>query len=187
MLIECHRVMSIQGPVTAEDLLPLVDGYAASQPIGPAIAEHFLSTISILCEHSGVNRKACGAAGVINSVVSALTMYGPTNPGVAWRGCRALGRLAEGKKTNADAILLPTGGVDAILSAMGKYPRVEDVQGDACNALCIIATSASPASLAPLKAGRVLGLLKAAKRAFPEKGDNTVRHFADHVLAMLKT
>lgn len=75
------------------------------------------------------------------------------------RGCWAPGNLAFSNQTNADAIVLSAGALDAVHAVMVSFPREYEVQREACYALFAIARSASPVVASVMRGGRSIDLL----------------------------
>lgn len=134
------------------------------------------------------NSTTCGAAGVIPLVVTALSAHGARDARIAWEGCEVLRLLAYGDAANADAIVIGTGGLDAILAAMSSFPDSELLQWEACRALYIIVHNVSPAGLACLwkSNATVTDLLNTAGRLYPDEGDCSVKDWVDLALMTLR-
>lgn len=180
---ECERVRAAED-VTPDDITSLV---SICKPVlsSPEAAEDFATTVGEICSYVAANRVAAAAAGAIEAVVSSLVAHGAISVGVAARGCETLGLLASNNAFNADVIVLSSGGLDAILSAMESNAGEYDVQKEACVALVSIAEAASAAAVGVLRGARVIDVINAAKVNHPQEGAGTVKYWAEHTLATL--
>lgn len=180
-MAECTRVEATKGEVTVtvEDVKSLVNACAAAFS-STAVFERFLGTFSSICYRKPSNHALAVDAGVIAAIVAAMGSYGAANARVASEGCSALhsmvreatnsDRGAAWLRRNADALVLSTGGLDAILAAMRTHATDERVQFMACEALYNIFTHASPAALRVILESRAVELLRTARANFPEEG-----------------
>lgn len=125
-----------------------------------------------------------GVAGVIRALVSSMSERAADRVHVARNLCGVLGNLASCNRVHADAIVLSTGGLDAILSLMQVYVENGVFQGWPCFALNKLAEAVSPAALTVMRESRAVELLNTAKRNFPTDV-GSVQRFADAALARL--
>lgn len=88
--------------------------------------------------------------------------------GAVERALDALSALCHHNTTNADAIVLSAGGLDAVLSAMVHKASDVGVQWRACGALTTIATYAGPVALAALRDSDAARLIITARRNHPD-------------------
>lgn len=184
-LSECERVRAIQGDVPLAVMEALV---AACLPAlsSPAVAEDLCRTVVKICVYEGYAKQVtCGAAGVIQAVVAAMSAHGAQSPVVAARGCEALARLALGNPVNGNAIVLSTGGLDVICSVMVSHVESEDVQGEASYLLWRTSLKASLTSFAAIRGSRAVELLNVAKANHPREGEYTIRFWANAALGNL--
>lgn len=178
---DCARVRRIQGDVTIDEMTSLVARCTAALS-SPEVADDFSQAVTHICQTGSwmPNKETCGAAGVIPAIVSALLTHGAVSVGVAMHGCQALCRLGEFNTDNIDAIVLYSGGLDAILSVMVWMAGEVTALHQACYALQFIADFASPASLAAIRESRAVELIQAEKANHPT--DFSLTMFADSAL-----
>lgn len=159
----------------------------SSSGVGHALCHAVLSMCSVMGSQAKANAVTCGAAGVIPAIVAAIRAHGAAIEVVARVGCAALNSLAWfGNTVNADAIVLSTGGLDAILLMMTVHARDSEVQLYACQSLCWIAAAASPAAKRVMcePEGSVRKLLRTAKSNHPANAE--LESWADSALARVR-
>lgn len=180
----CERVSTKTGAVTL-DLAPLLAACKAAQS-SPEVAADLCFAVVKTCTSTSalVNKFLCVAAGVIPAVVSAMSTHGVVSADVAWKGCLALALLANDDTKHADAIVVSSSGLDAILSLMASHPGDEEVQWTACFALREVLVPGSPAVWRRMRDSISRELIMAAKANHPRH--ENVRIFADELLHLLK-
>lgn len=150
-----------------------------------SVVEELLKAVTIACLSERRNKTTCGEVGVIPLVVAALLAHGPASVNIAAKGCVALCYLASNDEVNADAVVLSSGGLHAILSIMAVHMGSEEVQRRSCWALYFLADAVSSAGLSVLCEERVTERINAAKLAHPDTDEHTVAYWADRALATL--
>lgn len=165
VITECKRVRSAKCGMSIEELTALVTACTAALS-SPDAAAALCEVVVSLCrtdnDHYKANKEVCGPAGVIPAVAAAMSTHGATHALVAYRGCEALSCLAHWP-VYADALVLSTGGLDAILSVVASHPDDEDVLQEACEALFFIASSCGPGAKRVLCEKGVLEVARAAQ------------------------
>lgn len=192
-LAKCERLSDVgDREVTVGEVTSLVSACSAALS-SPEVASDFFSAIKGMCEYSNeaeANVVTCGTAGVIPLFVASMSAHGTAGGDVqvARSGCSALAALVHNNAVNADAIVLATGGLDVILSAMASHRKDILVQFDACTALLVLAKAGSPAARRVMRASSVKELLNAAKKNHPPYSTLAlwVQEVADDTLAALR-
>lgn len=119
-------------------------------------------------ETSAANRVTCSEAGVIETVIAAISAHGAISGGFVIFACGTLGNLAKGTPANADKIV-EAGGLDVISAMMIAYPTSLSVQLGCCQSVGCLA-EASPAAAAIIAQDeRVVTLLRAARSNHPSE------------------
>lgn len=186
---ECERVSSMESDISLADGISLLTACTAAWS-SPTATVFCFGTITAICLVSETDRETLGAAGAIHAIVttmSEVTEHGTVNEYITAQGCFALCMLAYDNSVNADDIVLSTGGLDVILSAMTLYPADSVVQVAACSALVYITSVASREALWVIHDSVAVELLKLAKRNHPHEveGEDSVLYWADKALDIL--
>lgn len=183
---ECARV-SAKRKVARADVAALLTACTPALP-SPAVAEALLNTIAATCDeaHPAGNRVACGAAGIIPTVLSAMSAHGPESATIATAGCNALSNLAIDNAVNADDIVLFGGGAGVLCTSMSAHAGNEAVQRRASFALSVIVGNGSPAALTMVRESRAVALLKQAREKHGGEGEHSVQHWATLALTKLE-
>lgn len=180
----CQLLITIPvDSITPDQITSLVTACRAA--LGdPTVAEAFNVAVSRMNGSGGSNKVPCVAAGVTETIVAGMSAYGADNKAVAEKGCEALGSLTGyGNAGYADALVLSTGGLEAVYSVMLSQADSEQVQSIGCWALGAIAYNTGPAALSAMREGPALTLLNAAKKNFP--GSDGVKIRAESAIESL--
>lgn len=185
-IAECARLRRVMSDATPEDVVSLLTACTAGMS-SRAVAQDFIETVTFISARRSVCSMMCGEAGVIPTILTALSAHGAVRPemrALAAKGCGALGCMTVRHPPNADKIV-SAGGLDVLYELMAAHADDQTVQKPACATLGSMVAAVSPASLAVIRAGRAVELLRAAKVRFPAEGSGTVSSWANRALDRL--
>lgn len=157
----------------------------------PDVAAALCDAVLSMCDEENnsdaeANRVTFGAAGAIPVIVAAaMSTHGAVSTRVAVKSCAALGFLTQHNAINADAVVVATGGLDAILAVMRSHAENGTVQGNACFALYHVAGAVRDVARRAMRESAAGALIETAKRVH-DPSDEGVALYADGALARLR-
>lgn len=164
----CARVRAKGDAVSLAEMSALVIA-CATAITAPEVADAFLSTVASICDYTNSSSEAniaiCGPAAAIQAASGAVSIHAAGNVSLALKGCEALANLvgsdARGNDRSADAFVSTSGGLEAIVLAMGSHPDNADVQKIAAKAVKRAVSAVSYAGGDVMRATKAGELMKA--------------------------
>lgn len=146
-----------------------------------------MSVCNIVCGSPPASVHVSADAGVVPALIATLREHGEHDTDAATMGCAALLMLIDSSHDPVIAgSIMFTGGLDAICTVLAAHPDVEAVQSEGALALLLLVDNCPLEALGVVRASRVVGLLQAARTAFPAEGEYTIKCMADQVLSKLR-